>query len=174
MENGSAAQRAVAFQRMRFEREVAGGRLGIDEVDRSSVLDEPGATQDVCRRPPALLVGVLSPLVSFPRAIGRFNGVAVDENDCSVSAGDRVVIYWSLNSRCRFHCGGRMARVDKALSIPGETGAIARTLHTYKRDDAIPAFRWDSHTTVAKREIQRLDGRLIAKNGDDCRMTEKV
>jgi hypothetical protein len=67
-----------------------------------------------------------------------------------------------------------MANVDKSLSISGETGAIARTLHSYKLDNAIPAFRWDSHTTVAKREIQCFDGSLIAKNGDDRRMTEKV
>ena len=64
--------------------------------------------------------------------------------------------------------------VDKSLSIPGEAGAIARTLHSYKRDDAVPAFRWNSHTTVAKGEIQRFDGRLISEDGDGRRMKEEV
>lgn len=64
--------------------------------------------------------------------------------------------------------------LDKSLSIPGEARAIERTLHSDKRNDAVPAFRWNSHTTVAKGEIQRFDGRLIAEDRDDCRMTEKV
>src|SRR3546814_908925 len=58
VESGSAAQRAVAFQRVRFEGEVAGGRIGIDEADWSGLLDEPGPTQDVRRRPTTLRVGV--------------------------------------------------------------------------------------------------------------------
>ena len=64
--------------------------------------------------------------------------------------------------------------MDKSVSIARKAGANARTLRANKRDDAVRAFQWNSHTAVSKGEVKRFDGRLIAENGDSRWMKEEV
>lgn len=65
----------------------------------------------------------------------------------------------------RFYVDGSIGRPCKSVPVAREAGAIARTLDTNNPDHAIRAFRGYSHAAVAKGEIERVDGGLIAKGG---------
>ena len=73
-----------------------------------------------------------------------------------------------------FHFRGFFVRAGKSDLIARKAAAIARTLHANKRDDVVTTFSWNSHTTIAKGEVQRFEGRLIAEDGDGRRVTEEI
>lgn len=74
----------------------------------------------------------------------------------------------------RFHVDGSIGHPCKSVPVAREAGAIARTLDTNNPDHAIRAFRGYSHAAVAKGEIERVDGGLIAEGGKCGWMTEDI
>lgn len=74
----------------------------------------------------------------------------------------------------RFQYGEVIVFFTKSLSITRKAGATARTLLAYKSDYAVRGLRRNSHATIAKSEVKRFDGKLIAEDGDGRWMAEEV